>query len=386
MEINGYDVDTLRPLSGFAEMKADGSTLGGCWIYSGVFKDGVNQAARRKPGSEQSWVAPEWGWAWPMNRRILYNRASADPEGRPWSERKAYVWWDEQAGEAGEWTGHDVPDFQLTKPPSYRAPEGSDGVDALEGVDPFIMQGDGKGSLFVPQGLVDGPMPTHYEPVESPFRNPLYGQQANPTRKEYERADNRMNPSPPGEHSDVFPFVFTTSRLTEHHTAGGMSRYLEYLSELQPSMFVEVSPELAAQQGLEHMGWCHVVTARAAVEGRVLVTDRLRPLRIEGRVVHQVWLPYHWGQGGLVSGDSTNDLFGISLDPNVLIQESKVGTCDVQPGRRPTGRTLLAYVKDYKERAGLMTDHYDPIVTTDAGRSPGEPEGDGDPTPDPQEA
>ena len=164
MEINGYEVDSLRPLSGFAEMKADGSTLGGCWIYSGVFKDGVNQAARRKPGSEQSWVAPEWGWAWPMNRRILYNRASADPEGRPWSERKAYVWWDADKGEAGEWAGHDVPDFQLTKPPSYRAPEGSDGVDALEGVDPFIMQGDGKGSLFVPQGLIDGPMPTHYEP------------------------------------------------------------------------------------------------------------------------------------------------------------------------------------------------------------------------------
>ena len=385
MEINGYDIATKRPLAGFAEMKADGSTLGGCWIYSGVFKDGVNQAARRKPGKEQSWVAPEWGWAWPMNRRILYNRASADPEGRPWSERKAYVWWDEDKGDAGEWTGHDVPDFQLTKPPSYRAPEGSDGVDALEGVDPFIMQGDGKGSLFVPQGLIDGPMPTHYEPVESPFRNPLYGQQANPTRKEYERADNRMNPSPPAEHSDVFPFVFTTSRLTEHHTAGAMSRYLEYLSELQPAMFVEVSPELAEQQGLEHMGWCHVVTARAAVEGRVLVTDRLRPLRIEGRVVHQVWLPYHWGQGGLVSGDSTNDLFGISLDPNVLIQESKVGTCDVQPGRRPTGRTLLAYVKDYKERAGLMGEQYPDIVTTDAGRTSGAPAGDGDPTPDPQE-
>lgn len=387
MEINGYEVESRRPLSAFTEMKDDGSTLGGCWIYTGVFADGVNQAARRKPGKDQSWVAPEWGWVWPANRRILYNRASADPEGRPWSERKAYVWWDPDKGENGEWTGHDVPDFQKTKPPSYRAPEGSQGVDAIEGVDPFIMQGDGKGALYVPKGLIDGPMPTHYEPVESPFRNPLYGQQANPTRKEYERTDNRMNPSPPAEHSDVFPFVFTTSRLTEHHTAGGMSRYLEYLSELQPSMFVEVSPELAEQQGLEHMGWCHVVTARAAVEGRVLVTDRLRPLRVEGRVVHQVWLPYHWGAGGLVTGDSTNDLFGISLDPNVLIQESKVGTCDVQPGRRPTGATLLAYVRDYKQRAGLMGDSYPDIVTTDAGQGPGpDHEGDGDPTPDPQEA
>ena len=116
-----------------------------------------------------------------------------------------------------------------------------------------------------------------------------------------------------------------------------MSRNLEYLSELQPEMFVEVSPELAAERGLEHMGWCHVVTARSAVEGRVMVTDRLTPLRIEGRVLHQVWLPYHFGASGLVTGDSANDLFGISLDPNVLIQESKAGTCDVRAGRRPTG-------------------------------------------------
>nr|MBA2559962.1 molybdopterin-dependent oxidoreductase [Propionibacteriales bacterium] len=379
-EINGYEIATGRLLSTFAEMKDDGTTLGGCWIYTGVFKDGVNQAARRKPGREQSWVAPEWGWAWPANRRTLYNRASADPEGRPWSERKAYVWWD---ADAGEWTGHDVPDFEKTKPPSYRAPKGSSGIEAIAGDDPFIMQGDGKGSLFVPQGLIDGPMPTHYEPVESPVRNPLYNQQSNPTRKEYARGDNRINPSPPEEHAEIFPFVFTTSRLTEHHTAGGMSRYLQYLSELQPEMFVEVSPELAAERGLEHMGWCHVITARAAVEGKVMVTHRLSPLRIEGKVVHQVWLPYHWGSGGMVSGDSANDLFGISLDPNVLIQESKVGTCDVQPGRRPTGPALLDYVAGYQQRAGVEDDHFVPIVT--AARAVAG-QGDGDPTPDPSGA
>ncbi len=355
-EINGYEVATHRPLSSFTEMKNDGTTLGGCWIYTGVYKDGVNQAARRKPGQEQSWVAPEWGWAWPANRRILYNRASADRDGKPWSERKAYVWWDE---EAAEWTGHDVPDFEKTKPPSYCPPEGASGVAAIAGDDPFIMQGDGKGSLYVPQGLIDGPMPTHYEPVESPFANALYAQQANPTRKEYERPDNRLNPSPPEQHSDVFPYVFTTSRLTEHHTAGGMSRYLQYLSELQPEMFIEVSPELAAERRLTHMGWGHVVTARSAVEGRIMVTDRLSPLRIDGHVLHQVWLPYHWGSGGLVTGDSANDLFGVSLDPNVLIQESKVGTCDVQPGHRPTGPQLLDYVAGYQRRAGLRDDFTD---------------------------
>jgi formate dehydrogenase major subunit len=363
-EINGYEVATGRPLSSYTEMKDDGSTLGGCWIYTGVFKDGVNQAARRKPRTEQSFVAPEWGWAWPLNRRLLYNRASADPDGKPWSEKKAYVWWDE---EAGEWTGHDNPDFETTKPPSYRAPEGTSGVEGLNGDDPFIMQGDGKGALFVPQGLVDGPLPTHYEPVESPFRNPLYGQQANPTRKEYHRSDNRMNPSPPEPHTEVFPYVFTTSRLTEHHTAGGMSRYLEHLSELQPEMFVEVSPELAAERGLEHMGWCHVITARAAVEGRVMVTDRLSPLRVEGRVVHQVWLPFHWGRGGgFVEGDSANDLVGVTLDPNVLIQESKAGTCDVRAGRRPGGAQLLEYIAEYQRRAGVADDHRAPIITSRA--------------------
>jgi formate dehydrogenase major subunit len=377
MEINGYEVATGRPLSTFTEMKDDGSTLGGCWIYTGVYAGGVNQAARRKPGENQSWVAPEWGWAWPLNRRTLYNRASADPDGRPWSERKAYVWWDEQAG---QWTGHDVPDFERNKPPSYRPDEDEDGVAAIAGDDPFIMQGDGKGSLYVPQGLIDGPLPTHYEPVESPVRNPLYGQQANPTRKEYQRPDNPLHPSPPEEHSEVFPFVFTTSRLTEHHTAGGMSRYVARLAELQPEMFVEVSPELAGERGLENGGWCHVVTARAAVEGRVLVTYRLAPLQVEGRTVHQVWLPYHWGTGGMVTGDSANDLFGISLDPNVLIQESKVGTCDVRPGRRPTGQELLMLVEDYQRRSGVYDDHVGPIVTTGSDSHQHE---DGDATPQP---
>jgi formate dehydrogenase major subunit len=295
---------------------------------------------------------------------MLYNRASADPEGKPWSERKAYVWWDE---DKGEWVGHDVPDFEKTKPPSYRPPEGAAGVEAISGDDAFIMQGDGKGWLYVPAGLIDGPLPTHYEPVESPVRNPLYGQQANPTRKVYERPDNPLNPSGTDAHAQVFPYVFTVSRLTEHHTAGGMSRTLGYLSELQPEMFVEVSPELAAERGLDHLGWAHVVTSRAAIEAKVLVTDRLTPLRVDGRVIHQIWLPYHWGREGLTTGDSANDLIGISLDPNVLIQESKVGTCDVRPGRRPTGKDLLDYLAGYHRRAGITEAGREPIVTSDEG-------------------
>ena len=373
--INGYGPSGL--LSGYLDLRADGSTSAGCWIYSGVYADGVNQAARRRPRSEQDDAYLEWGWAWPYNRRVLYNRASADPEGRPWSERKKYVWWD---SDAGRWVGRDVPDFEATKPPSYRPPEGAVGPAALRGDDPFVMQADGKGWLFVPNGLQDGPLPTHYEPHESPFRNALHGQQANPTRKVYGRADNPSNPSPPEEGSTVFPYVLSTSRLTEHHTAGGMSRNLPFLSELQPEMFVEVSPQLAAERGLEHLGWATLVTSRSAIEARVLVTERLRPLRVQDRVVHQVWVPYHWGYTGMVTGDSANDLFGVVLDPNVLIQESKVTTCDVVPGRRPHGTSLLEFVAGYRDRAGVTAATGTAVATTGPGAGRPHLEGAHDPS------
>jgi formate dehydrogenase major subunit len=348
-EINGWDAQG-QPLSGFAQLKDDGSTACGCWIYSGALAGGVNQTARRKPGSEQSWVAPEWGWAWPANRRILYNRASADPDGQPWSERKAYVWWDP---EAGQWTGHDVPDFPATRPPSYRPPPGATGVDAISGIDAFIMQNDGKAWLFAPAGLADGPLPAHYEPQESPFRNPLYGQQRNPIREIIRHQENPLQPSGTEPGSSVFPYVATTYRLTEHHTAGGMSRTLPYLSELQPEFFCEVSPELAAERGLEHKGWATIITARTAVEARVLVTSRMRTLTVAGRQLHQVGLPYHWGPNGLVTGDSANELASLVLDPNVHIQEVKAMACDIRPGRRPRGPGLRRLVGEYVERAGI---------------------------------
>jgi formate dehydrogenase major subunit len=344
-EINGFDADGM-PLSGYTALKDDGSTRCGCWIYSGVYADGINQAARRKPGREQSWVAPEWAWAWPANRRILYNRASADPDGRPWSERKSYVWWD---AEQQKWTGHDVPDFEADKRPDYRPAEDAQAEAALSGIDPFIMQADGKAWLYVPTGLTDGPLPTHYEPHESPFDNALYGQRSNPVREQSRRKDNPYHP--PG--NDVFPYVFTTYRLTEHHTAGGMSRWQPYLSELQPEMFCEISPELARERGLEHMGWATVITARTAIEARVVVTDRMVPLTVQGRVVHQIGLPYHWGPNGVVRGDAANELLPVALDPNVHIQESKAATCDIQPGRRPRGPELLAYLEGYRRRAGI---------------------------------
>jgi formate dehydrogenase major subunit len=346
-EINGSGPD--GPLPGFGPMKDDGSTTSGCWIYAGIYANGHNQAANREPGSEQSWVAPGWAWAWPANRRILYNRASADPDGKPWSERKAYVWWD---ADAGKWTGHDVPDFEITKPPDYVPPPGARAQAAISGKNPFIMQTDGRAWLYVPTGLADGPLPTHYEPFESPVDNALYGQQVNPTRETFDRAGNRYH----GAESKVFPYVFTTYRLTEHHTAGGMSRTLPYLSELQPEFFCEVSPALAAERGLVNHGWATIVSARSAIEARVLVTDRVRSLKVRGRTVHQVGLPYHWGPNGLSTGDSANDLLSVVLDPNVHIQEAKAATCDIQPGRRPRASELPEYLTEYRRRAGLAPD------------------------------
>jgi formate dehydrogenase major subunit len=349
-EINGWDADG-QPLASYEQLNDDGSTACGCWIYCGVYTNGVNQAARRKPAEEQDWVANEWGWAWPANRRILYNRASADPDGRPWSDRKALVWWDE---EKAMWTGHDVPDIAASKSPWHRPPSGAVAAEALSGIDPFVMQADGKAWLFVPAGLTDGPLPTHYEPQDSPFDNLLYSQQRNPVRQVTPpRKHNRYHPDAGAPGADVYPYVITTYRLTEHHTAGGMSRFVPYLSELQPEMFCEVSPELARERGLQHGDWATVITARSAIEARVLVTARLTPLTVQGRIMHQVGLPWHWGSNGYSTGDSANELSHLSLDPNVHIQEVKAFSCDIRPGRRPRGPELIRFVEDYQRRAGV---------------------------------
>jgi formate dehydrogenase major subunit len=350
-EISGREIASGKFLSGYPELEDDGSTLCGCWIYSGCFADGINQTARKKPHWEQaSYVAPEWAWAWPANRRLIYNRASADPEGKPWSERKRYVWWD---GDEGKWTGVDVPDFKEDKEPGYVPPDGAKAEDAIAGDHPFIMQADGRAWLYVAQGLEDGPLPTHYEPHESPFENPLYSQRANPRRQQNEDlAEDPYNPVADEPGAEVYPYVVTTYRLTEHHTAGGMTRSVPYLAELQPEMFCEVHPGLAREVGLEHGGWATIYTSRSAIEARVLVTERMRPLRMkDGRTVHQVGLPYHWGQRGLVTGDSANDLAHMALDPNVHIQEVKAFTCGIRPGRRPRGPELPRFVAELREQA-----------------------------------
>ena len=185
-----------------------------------------------------------------------------------------------------------MPDFPVGKPPDYRPPPGARGMDAIGGADPFMMLADGRGWLFAPAGLLDGPMPTHYEPIESPVENLLYPKMgASPSGIRWQRPENPYHPTD----DPRFPIVATTFRLTEQHTAGAISRPLPWLSELQPEMFAEIDPVLAADRGIVDGGWMTIVTLRAEIEARARVTERMRALRVDGRIVHQVGLPWHWG-------------------------------------------------------------------------------------------
>ena len=324
-EINGYGVADGRQLAGFQELRDDGGTACGCWIYSGIFPDDRHNRAADRVSDPAARVNLTWAWAWPANRRIMYNRASADPAGKPWSERKAYMYWDEARG---AWAGPDVPDFPPDKRPDYRAAPDAKGMDAIDGDSPFILKPDGKGWLFAPSGAKDGPLPTHYEPVESPVGNALYKQRTNPMAQFDQVPLNPMAPQDP-----EFPLVVTTYRLTEHYLSGPMSRFDSWLNELQPAMFVEMSPELATERGVAHGDWVTISSARSTIEARAMVSPRIRPLRVGGRVVHQVGLPVHYGYSGEVAGSNANELAAMESDPNVSMHESKAFTCQIRKGR-----------------------------------------------------
>ncbi len=323
-EINGYDSVTKVLVPGFAALKDDGSTTCASWIYSGVMpQEGDNWAAHRKSDPEDlSGANLGWGFSWPANRRILYNRASARPDGQPWSERKKWVWWDLAQG---KWVGNDVPDFVLTKAPDTPGDPLATGMNRHSGADPFILKADGKGWLFAPTGLVDGPIPTHYEPAESPVQNALYKQQINPVLKYWSRNDNvRAEVA-----DDRFPIVLSTYRLTEHHLSGAMSRWVPWLASLQPELFIEISPELAGEKGIQNLDWVKVTTPRGEVQAKALVTRRMRPFVMGGKTVHEVGMPWHWGYAGIVTGDVTNDLSLMVGDPNVSIHEGKAFVCNI---------------------------------------------------------
>jgi formate dehydrogenase major subunit len=323
-EINGYRTgEPSRHLAGFDELKDDGSTTCASWIYCGVFPAPERNLSARKepdpPGVAGAHL--NWGWAWPANRRVLYSRASADLQGRPWSERKQWIWWDGK-----RWTGYDTPDFPTTKAPGARGDPDGIGLAAHSGRQPFIMKPDGVGWLFNPAGLLDGPLPTHYEPAESPVQNALYRQQTSPVMKYWKHDDNPL--APVGD--PRFPYVITTYRLTEHYLAGAMSRWNPWLTQLMPELFIELSPELAGEKGIRNTEWVRVSTPRAQIRAKALVTRRLRPFRLGDKVVHQVGMPWHWGWEGVVTGDVVNSLTALVGDPNVSIHEGKAFVCNVE--------------------------------------------------------
>lgn len=339
-EINGYTWADNKPLPTFANLKEDGSTACGAWIYTGIIpEEGKNNAARRQG---DNWISPNWGFAWPANRHIMYNRASADSKGNPWSEKKKLVWWDPNADSGtkdaqgntvyGKWvapSGESV-DFQPTKAPTARGKDNGLAFDWLGGNDPFIMRADGKAWLFAPSGLVDGPLPSHYEPYESPVQNLVYRQQSNPVAKVWKIPGNPYHLVA----DPKYPIVISTYRLTEHHLSGTMSRWLPWLAELMPELFCELSPELAAEKGIKNADYLIIETARGEIQARALVTRRMRPFTINGKVVHEIGLPWHWGWQGNARGDVVNNLSALVADPNVSIHEGKAFTCNIRAGKR----------------------------------------------------
>lgn len=321
-EVNGYNTADNKPLSGFGNLKDDGSTCSGNWIMCGMYpEEGKNVAQNRDNKDTKGNIGSylNWSFAWPANRRIIYNRASADPSGQPWAKDKAVIWWDplsldKATGKLGKWVGYDVPDFKPTVAPSTE-----DGV--FVGNKPFIMRPDGLGGLFA--NMNEGPLPEHYEPWDTPLgKNPFSGQLLNPVVKIW-RKEQQGTP-------DKYPIVATTYRLSEHWQAGAMTRNLPWLAELMPCMFVEMSPELAAEKGIRNGDEVLVVSARGEIKAFAMVTERFEPFEIDGRKVHQVGMPWHYGYQGIATGDIANKLTPHIGDGNSMIPEYKAFLVDVR--------------------------------------------------------
>ncbi len=295
-EVNGVDLSTHKQLSGFGELKDDGSTSCGNWIYSGCWTEAGNQMARRGQNDPtRLGLYPEWAWSWPANRRILYNRAATDEHGQPWDATRAPLKWD---GE--RWVG-DTPDYKRDAKPEDNAA--------------FIMLPEGVARFFAPS-LVEGPFPEHYEPAESPVSNPLHpNASANPMLKLYSGSADSL-----GTAKD-YPFVAITYRLTEHFHY--WTKHTSSSAELQSNFFVEISEDLAKLKGIKSGDRVKVSSARGHLFGPALVTKRLRTLKVKGENVYHVGLPIHWGFTGKVSGPLINNLTPSAYDPNSGTPEYK---------------------------------------------------------------
>jgi formate dehydrogenase-N alpha subunit len=274
-EINGFDLTTGKRVESFAALKDDGTTSAGNWVYSGSYPPAGNLMQRRGTSDPTGLgYFHDWAWSWPLNRRILYNRASADADGQPWDATRPGIRWN-----GTEWVG-DVPDITATSGPD-------------EGKGAFIMTGEGVGRLFAPKNLTtDGPFPEHYEQTEAPIDNLLSGTRRNPAAHLYEDA-----PASFAEDDSEFPYVATTYRVTEHEHY--VTQNVPYLVETMPDFFVELPVELADEKGIDNGGRVRVRSKRGEVEGVAIVTRRMRPLRVgDGKVVYQVGIPVHWHYAG----------------------------------------------------------------------------------------
>ncbi|HEU5469144.1 MAG TPA: formate dehydrogenase-N subunit alpha [Actinophytocola sp.] len=287
-EINGRSLTTGKRLDTFAALLDDGTTTAGDWIYTGHYPESGNLAKRRdgiqdpaKNDPTGMGYYPNWAWSWPLNRRVLYNRASADPQGRPWDPERVGIAWD---AAAGRWVG-DVPDYPGTAAPGPDAPL------------PFIMTAEGTGRIFS-NGVADGPFPEHYEPVEAPIRNPLHPEvSGTPAAFMYDQKAGRENRFGTVEE---FPYVATSYRLTEHEHY--VTQHVDHLVQLQPEAFVEVPAELAREKGIANGDHVRVSSKRGKLEVRAVVTNRLGALQIDGKKVYQIGIPIHWGFVGINTG------------------------------------------------------------------------------------
>jgi formate dehydrogenase major subunit len=309
-EVNGYNLATGKLLNGFAELKDDGSTSCGCWIFSGSFTENGNMMARRdRTDPTNIGLYPSWAWAWPVNRRIIYNRASVDLNGNPWDSEHPVIKWD---AVAAKWVG-DVADG--AQPPMA--------VDPAKTKYPFIMRPEGV-ACFFGKGMADGPFPEHYEPWESPVTNLMSATQNDPAITIWS-SDLNCKGSP-----DKYPIVATTFRLAEQWQAGSMTRNLPWLNEMMPNLFVMISEELAREKVIENGDHVFVESARGKIVGIAVVSKRLQPFQIDGQTIHEIALPWHWGYTALSTGDITNVLTPHIGDANTDIPKYKAFLCDIR--------------------------------------------------------
>ncbi len=332
-EINGYTMADKKQVPNFLGLKDDGSTACGCWIYSGYYpgpdKKDNKAAARDKKDPSGLGLYPGWAFAWPVNRRIIYNRCSTDPQGQPWNKDKALVRWDQAQN---KWVRNDVPDFKWIDPATKVEFAPDESAKA-----PYLMLPEGKARLFVPKGLCkEGPFPEHYEALECPFQNPVSPQQHNPAVKIWKSDLDKL-----AEVCDPrFPIIATTFRVTEHWQAGAMTRNLTWQSELFPEMFVEISPTLAKAKGVKPGDWVKVTSIRGEVLARANVTHRVAPFCCGAKgfqnTVEMVALPWHFGFAGFITGGpngknyAANQLAPQIGDANTMIPEYKVFLVNVE--------------------------------------------------------